>query len=840
MDIKFRMSLLSATLLVLLCAGSPVFSQLQGADALATLHFDDAPSGESPAESRSQHPFNFNEKAAALEVPVRSFSRLAGASRGYYLIVGAFKETKNIHRLVQKLTRKGLDAGSFVNPENNLNYVYAERYENGDDALDAIQTQLEGRYQGAIWILRVENDPEGSRAAVVPEEIGPMLPDVSLEASAPELNRRLEVTPAPSAPMQSKSSASGQLLKKANSYFDKMWYEEAAQLYEQALLRNPDRQDPDIIEKAADAHYFNSNMERALFWYEHLYETRRETMTAEELFKYAHASKGMGKYSRARRLLRLYDKKVEKTPAGKLRKEALQQREALLDNILGAEDLFEIKNLEINSKYSDFAPMFYGKNDLVFASAADSSFFHTRRYRWNNQPYLDLYVAKMNEQSEELKSAVKFSKKINTKYHEAAVTFSPDQQTMYFTRNNSGGKRLKRDRHGINNLKLYRSRKTGDHWGEAEELPFNGDDFSTGHPAMSPDGKQLYFVSDRPGTIGETDLFVVDIFDDGSFSEPRNLGPKINTEQKELFPFISGNTLYFSSNGHPGLGGLDVFEAAYDPEEGFLEAKNAGKPVNSQNDDFSFIIDETTQTGYFASNRRGGKGDDDLYSFKRLLPEETNENAIHGVVADLVTGETLPEAMVELLDENRITLKEVVSAADGSFVFEGLDSHTKYQLRVRKEAYAEEVQPVQTGDNERVTTEVALSRLQELIDIEDGIRKLRTETVYFDFDRYSIRPDAARELDHVVETMKQYPSMVIKIESHTDSRGPEAYNKYLSDKRAKATRDYLIQQGIEARRIESAIGYGEERLLNACDGSVACTASQHQLNRRSEFIVVKM
>jgi outer membrane protein OmpA-like peptidoglycan-associated protein len=837
---KFRMPLLIATLLVLFCAGSPAHSQLQGADAMATLDFDDAPSGGSPETNRSNRPRNFSEMAASLEVPVRSFTRLTGAQRGFYLIVGAFKETKNIQRLVQKLNRKGLGAGSFVNPENNLNYVYAERYESGEDALNAIQTQLDGRYLGAIWILRVENDPLAPGAAVVAEKKGPLLLDSPLETSAPELKRPLEVSPPPSGPPQDKSGASNQLLKKANTYFNKMWYDEAARLYEQALLRHPDPQDPEIIEKAADAHYFNSNMERAYFWYEHLYETRRESMTTEELFKYAHASKGMGKYSRARRLLRLYDKKVEKTPAGKMRKEALQRREALLDNILNAEDLFEIKNLEINSKYSDFAPMFYGNKGLVFASAADSSFFKTRRYRWNNQPYLDLYVAKMNEQSEELKSAVKFSKKINTKYHEAAVTFSPDQQTMYFTRNNSGGKRLKRDRNGVNNLKLYRSRQVDGQWGEAEELPFNGDDFSTGHPAMSPDGKQLYFVSDRPGTIGDTDLFVVDILEDGSFSEPRNLGPKINTEQKELFPFISGNTLYFSSNGHPGLGGLDVFEAQYDPEEGFLEAKNAGKPVNSPNDDFSFIIDEGSQTGYFASNRRGGKGDDDLYSFKRLLPEETNENAINGVITDLVTGENLPDAMVELLDESRIKLKEVVSDADGSFVFEGLESQTRYHLRIRKEAYAEEVQPVQTGNNELVTAEVALSRLQELIDIEDGIRKLRTETVYFDFDKYSIRPDAAEELDHVVETMQQYPTMVIKIESHTDSRGPDGYNKYLSDKRAKATRDYLIQRGIEASRIESAIGYGEERLLNACDGSVACSPSQHQLNRRSEFIVVKM
>jgi outer membrane protein OmpA-like peptidoglycan-associated protein len=410
---------------------------------------------------------------------------------------------------------------------------------------------------------------------------------------------------------------------------------------------------------------------------------------------------------------------------------------------------------------------------------------------------------------------------------------------MYFTRNNYG-KKLKRDKNGVNNLKIYRSRKVDGAWTEATELPFNSDEFSTGHPALSPDGKQLYFVSDRPGSLGETDIFVVDVYEDGGYSDPRNLGPEINTERKEMFPFISDKKLYFSSNGHIGLGGLDIYEVAIDEENGFQQVKNMGKPVNSKKDDFSYIVNEGTQKGFFASNRRGGKGDDDIYSFSRLLPEELNLNAIAGVVTEQITGEVMPEALVTLLDENNIKLKEVISDKDGSFVFEDLDSNTKYTVKTTKEGYSEVVLNTLTKENELINVEVSLEKLEDLIVLEEGIKKIKLNMIFFNFDKSNIREDAALELNRLVAVMKENPSMVIKIESHTDSRGNAQYNKYLSDRRAKSTRAYIISMGIDPKRIESAIGYGEERLLNGCDGSIKCSSAQHQLNRRSEFIIVNM
>ena len=412
---------------------------------------------------------------------------------------------------------------------------------------------------------------------------------------------------------------------------------------------------------------------------------------------------------------------------------------------------------------------------------------------------------------------------------------------MYFTRNNYG-KKLVRDKNGVNHLKIYMSKKVNGDWIEAVEVPFNSDDYSTGHPALSPDGKQLYFVSDMPGSIGQTDIFVVDVTGPNSFSEPRNLGPEINTERKEMFPFINEKKLYFSSDGHTGLGGLDVYETAYTEEEGFGEVKNLGKPINSNKDDFSYIINEKNQKGFFASNRSEGKGDDDIYSFKRLVIEEVpaSSNAIAGVITELITGDIMPMALVELLDENGIKLKEMVSDEDGSFFFEDLDADKKYTIKANRDTYFENVQEITAVENDTVQVDLVIRKLKEMIAIEDGIKKLKTEMIFFDFDRSYIRQDASEELDKLVEVMTEYPTMVIKIESHTDSRGKRAYNKYLSDKRAKSTREYLISKGIAPERIESAIGYGEERLLNTCDGTIACTEKAHFLNRRSEFIIVNM
>ncbi|SFR36508.1 Outer membrane protein OmpA [Robiginitalea myxolifaciens] len=801
----------------------------------------------------------FRQRAKRFDVASRSLELNGALEPGYYLITGVFSDGKNLNRNIRNLKRQGLPAGSFVNPENGLNYVYAAAFDNDEAALQGAISKMDGKYQGDSWILMIDNPAINSRISVadrLPESNTASL-NIKPAPKAPETYKApwntdwdLEETPDSELDFGLQSGAAddyiqnterpvNMIVRKADDLFDKMWYAEAAKLYEAAIERNPDMKSAETVKRLADSHYYNTNMERAFYWYETLYNMQRGNMSAENLFRYAHTLKGTGKYGRAKRFMRLYDKKSAASGSGS-RRVSMEQRETILDNILSGVEVADVKNLNINSKYSDFAPMFYGEDQVVFASSVDSAFFHTRRYKWNNQPYLDLYVARLNESADELEGAVKFSKSLNSKYHEAAVTFSPDGNTIYFTRNNYG-KKLRRDKNGVNHLKLYMATKMGNEWSDAVELPFNGEDFSTGHPALSPDGKQLYFVSDMPGSIGETDIFVVDVLGNGQFSEPRNLGPEINTPSKELFPFINGSKMYFSSEGHVGLGGLDVFEVAFNPEEeGFLEVRNLGQPINSKKDDFSYIVDEATQKGFFASNRIGGKGDDDLYSFQRLLPEEKNENAIEGVVLDVVTGEVIPNALVSLLDENNMKLLEVRSDENGEFVFQDLETNTRYNVQVESDDHMIKAVDVETRENQRVALEVPLEKLDERIAVEDGVRKLKVDNIYFDFDKFYIRSDAASELDKLVGVLEEYPSMVIAIESHTDSRGPAVYNKYLSQQRASATRDYLIKRGIDPSRIQRAEGFGEERLLNGCDGSVKCTREQHQMNRRSEFIIVNM
>lgn len=828
-------------------------------------------------------PEMFGKRAKDNHIKSRTFKNIKGADEGFYIVTGVFSDLGNAQNLVQELKGKGFAAGYISNSGNGLNYVYLCRYDTLDNAIVACNSKLDGTYTDPFWLMNIDNGGKSNKMEINGNGTVLILPipDTALDRT---LDQEVQDYPKTvKAPDQEEKSGrktknadpteelsveevtydmlspvgkddlpremvsntndninpnAARLIKKADEYFNKMWYAEAAGLYEEAIKKEGNNYSLEILQKAGDAHYYNTNMAKAYYYYNIIFERYEEEVSPDQIFKYAHILKGNGKYAKSKRMMRLYDKGVQKSNAGFTSDINASQKETVLDNILKAEHKYGLKNLAINTKYSEFSPMFYNEDEIVFASAKDSSIFSTRRYKWNNQPYLDLYVSKVNKESQDLNEAIKFSKKINSKYHEASVSFTPDNSTMYFTRNNFG-KKLRRDKNGINHLKIYTSKKIDGEWTEAEELPFNSDDYSTGHPALSPDGKKLYFVSDMPGTIGDTDIFVVDVLGNGRYSEPKNLGPGINTKQKEMFPFVNDKKLYFASNGHVGLGGLDVYEVAYDGE-GFKEVTNMGQPINSNMDDFSYIVDEGNQKGYFASNRRGGKGNDDIYSFEKLQLEEVVKNAISGVVTELITGDAMPKALVTLLDGNNIKLKEMVTENDGSFVFEDLDSDTKYTIKTTKSEFFENVVTTETKKNEVVNVDISMKRLKELIVIEDGIKKLKTDMIFFDFDASYIRKDASQELDKLVEVMTEYKDMVIKIESHTDSRGPDAYNKYLSDKRAKSTRAYLISKGISADRIESAIGYGEERLINECGNGVRCSREKHELNRRSEFVIVKM
>ncbi len=827
----------------------------------------------SPSET-SEPQESFADAAEENGIAFRTFSDMREVHNGYYAVAAVLSKTKNLKKTVRKYNRQGFGAGFISNPDSGLNYIYLNHYAEWEDAIADISSDFDGAYEDDVWLMEVidgiplletivkeDTDVIESPSVNIKEntsDSNTMAQNKESESTTPisvfndntqsiqdESNVDVDVDEVTydmlndikniDSPEIASSNSKSKLVQKADSYFNMMWYAEAAELYEQALRKGENNTDQ-IVQKAAEAHYFNTNMEKAYEWYHKLYEKQGKDLSVQNTFRYSHALKGTGKYARAKRLMRLYNKKMSRGE-GEIADSAITANEMVLDNILAANPDYEIKNLAINTEYSDFSPMYLDSTQIIYASAKDSSFLKTRKYKWNDQPYLDLYSAKINEETNDLTPTSRLSKKVNTKYHEASVSFSPDQTKMYFTRNNYG-KKLKRDKNGVNHLKIYVSNLVDGEWSEAQEVPFNSDDYSTGHPALSPDGKKLYFVSDMPGSIGKTDIFVVDVLDGGQFSDPKNLGPEINTERREMFPYINSNKLFFASDGHVGLGGLDVFEVAYSEEEGFGEVKNMGKPVNSNRDDFSYIADDKDLNGYFASNRKGGKGDDDIYSFERT-PE--NLNAIAGIVKEVVTDSLLPEANVQLLDEDGNLIQEVTVGEDGSFLFEDLESNTKYTLRSNRDGYLETMVDVASKDNELINQDLEMKRFEEMIAEEaDGVKKIDLEMIYFDFDKSYIRNDAAAELDKLVELMIEYPNMVIKVESHTDSRGSAQYNKYLSDKRAKSTRDYIISQGIDASRIQSATGYGEEMLLNECNGRVRCSEEEHFRNRRSEFIIVDM
>ncbi|XLS29358.1 OmpA family protein [Flavobacteriaceae bacterium M23B6Z8] len=606
---------------------------------------------------------------------------------------------------------------------------------------------------------------------------------------------------------RTKKKPTSKLLRKANDYFEKMWYTEAAALYEKVLERQAPEYSFEVLKKAANAYYFNTQMNSAHDWFEEIFDNHRENVTPDILFKYANTLKGIKKYGKSKRMMRLYRKALKGQDISTEDNEKEVSTDSfILDKLLKKEANIKVININGNTKFSEFSPAFLGDDKLVYASAKDSSFQHTRIYKWNEQPYLDLYVTSRNNETMNTGASVSLSKNINSKYHEAGVSFSKDQKTVYFTRNNYK-KKLKGDKNGISHLKIFKSQFVDGKWSEPAEVSFNSDSYSTGHPALSADGKKLYFVSDMPGTLGETDIFVVDILEDGSFSAPKNLGPDINTPFKEMFPYVTDQNLYFTSNGHQGLGGLDIFKAVKYTDGSFGNVDNLGKPYNSNLDDFSFIINEHTQNGYFASNREGGKGDDDIYAF--IAPPLEIE--------EIETPETIVATEQEP-EETSVTNNDLKEALDS-------DNNTM------------ENDPVAIEENTEKIPVVSNEAPDYLVE-ENGITKFKTEAIYFDFDKATIRQKATLELDKLVSILKENEGISIKIESHTDSRGSRAYNKVLSDRRAKASRAYLISKGIASDRIISAIGYGEERLINECGDGVECSRENHERNRRSEFIVI--
>ncbi|MFD2562832.1 OmpA family protein [Aquimarina rubra] len=626
-------------------------------------------------------------------------------------------------------------------------------------------------------------------------------------------------------------------LAKADQSFEALAYINARDIYLDVAKQGFSSYD--LYRKLADSYYFTGELEESVAWYEKLISTFSEEVKPEYLFRYAQSLKSAERYGDADAIMERFD---AVTGNDKRAKSFIDKRD-YLDFIEKQSGKYDLYTLNINSEYSDYAPSFNHKGEIVFASSRSKN---SKVHEWNKMPFLDLFSSAIKEDNVSTEEPKKLKGKINTKFHESSTSFTKDGNTAYFTRNNFTNNKLGKSRKGVVLLKLYKATFDNNRWSDVIELPFNSDNYSISHPALSPDGKQLYFASDMKGTRGKSDLFVVDILPGGKYGKPRNLGDDINTEARETFPYISDTgRLYFASDGHVGLGGLDVF-VAIAKEDGSYEVFNVGKPINSPKDDFSFVLNEENKTGYFASNRKGGKGNDDIYSFRQTEELITScKEYLEGVITDSETNEPLANVDVSLIDMDGNIVNNIKSDYDGSYIFE-VDCDKQYIIRASIEGFNPNDIIFRSKASYETTNKVPiafkreelLSTTSEPVNIGDDIvAPLQLRTIFFDLDTDEIRPDAIADLQKVIAVMKQNPNLKIEVRSHTDSRSSYWYNKRLSVKRMRATVRYIIRNGgINWRRIRGK-AYGERRLINKCANGVPCTEKEHQENRRSEFIV---
>jgi outer membrane protein OmpA-like peptidoglycan-associated protein len=490
---------------------------------------------------------------------------------------------------------------------------------------------------------------------------------------------------------------------------------------------------------------------------------------------------------------------------------------------------YSVNRLKVNSKEGDFGTTFYKKNKIVFSSSRNMGLSYTK-WDGNDQSFLDLYIGDVVENGE-IENVKRFSSKVNSKYHDAMVSFSPDFKQVYFTSNHY-------ERHGLKStgLNIFKaSVSENDHWENIVNLPFNSDDYDTGHPSLSSDGKKLYFISNMPGGYGDTDIYVVSI-SNGHYGVPKNLGPTVNSKYKEYTPFVDGDIIYFSSNRPKGFGELDIYMNKLD--ESIQEPINLGKPINSKGDDLSFIIDNRTQKGYLSSNRSGGKGDDDIYSFIQVTVNPICDQTIEGVVKDKITGLPIVNAYVILYNSNGDEIKRMKTFNDGKYLFR-LKCNETYRLSSGKNGFFENIRSINIDNENGFENKVTLLLNEKKFTSVIGKITLNIEPIEFEFNKVKILKKSKINLAKVVILMDKYPDMIIEIDSHTDSRGSDGYNLWLSSERAAETIKYLVSIGADSKRI-SGKGFGENKLLNNCSNDVKCTEEEHQLNRRTEFVIIKM
>ncbi len=641
-------------------------------------------------------------------------------------------------------------------------------------------------------------------------------------------------------------------LKYADKKYDEYAYADAIKVYENLVSKESTNER--ILQRLANSYYFNGELTNALKWYEQLFIVN-PNQEPEYLYRYGQSLKSAGNYRKSDEVLQKFNEKavLEK------RSDLIRNGKNYLEEIKENSGRFEIADAGINSRFSDYGSTVYN-NKIVFTSARDTGGVFKPNFEWTNKSFSRLYTSVLMPDGSVGKPELLVKRK-NDKFNESTPIFTKDGRTMYFTRNNyTDGKRGKSDK-DVTLLKLYQAELIDNEWKNIKELPFNSDQYSTAHPALSIDEKILYFASDMPGTLGQSDIFKVVINDDGTFGTPQNLGPSINTEGRETFPFISGdNELYFASDGRPGLGGLDIFAVRIKKDSTFDDVLNVGEPVNSKQDDFAFTIDSKNRNGFFSSNRENGHGLDDIYRFtetRRLICEQN----LSGTITDAESNELLANTTLTLFNEKFDPVGTIVTDEKGNYIFPNVKCGKKYTIRTAKTDYNAKEASVNILRDKETTLMIGLNKVfKPLVAAKTvAIKKTSISPVklgsmrvgvdiakllnlpmnFFDLGKATIKKTSEPQLMKVVNLLNEYPDMKLDIRSHTDSRSSSESNQILSEKIAESTKNWLVQKGINIDRL-TAKGYGETQLVNKCADGVKCTEKQHMQNRRSEFIIVAM
>lgn len=546
-----------------------------------------------------------------------------------------------------------------------------------------------------------------------------------------------------------------------------------------------------------------------------------------------------------------------------------------------AESKYLIKYLETNTAQPDYGVTFLSDNQFIYKSP------NTEKINTNSNKLSEsnLFLATVGNEGDIIEKKQIEGLPTN-KITKTGAAYSPDLKTVYFS-----AKKYRKTPRRKDKEQLFKAEVDGKgNWTNVEKLPFSTDMYSFGEPSLSNDGSKLYFTSDMPGTLGGVDIFSVNINSDGSFDQPKNLGNRINTSGNEVTPYITKDLkLYFSSDNHKGgLGNLDVY--CIDLKNPTAKPKHLDAPINSVNDDFAFIINKSDDRGYFSSNRLQGQNNHDIYSF---LVEKVKEDGpcvqeITGVVKDNGTKEIISNAKITLFDEENKELKQIATDNEGKYSLT-LDCNKTYTLKAGADNYNSEDHIVNTANyleaptleankflirksDEEIEKDAKLISENKGVEEEEEKEEIIEETtvvginnedkeeerddinldnevstieedeaaikpVYFGFDRYNITSKAARELDKLAKILKNNKNIHVELSSYTDSRGSSTYNLKLSERRAQASADYLVSQGIDRNRI-TAKGYGESKMVNKCIDGIECSEAAHEKNRRTEFAFI--